>query len=97
MLTSINNKTACDWAAIQGHMDVVAFLTMCAAQANCSNGQLKEVNNFDMDEHRVHIYNQVVRDEFIDYELVLELILHIHTHFRSGSILCFLSGKLYNF
>lgn len=92
-LESTNGMTALDWSVKQGNSEITELLTaFTGIKSNTNETKCSSVQLCEEMEHRLTAYHNTVSDEYIDYDLALELIVYVHTKMQPGSILFFLPG-----
>ncbi|XP_050304202.1 3'-5' RNA helicase YTHDC2-like isoform X2 [Anthonomus grandis grandis] len=81
-------KTAWDYAQLADRRDVLEMLSSFREQKN----QEKSTADTDNSQFLLQLYDMSTPDDFIDYDLITELIKYIHANSDRGSILVFLPG-----
>ncbi|XP_063383096.1 3'-5' RNA helicase YTHDC2-like [Cydia fagiglandana] len=82
-----NGKTARDYALEAGHSECAALLASLGVPDDPKDTEDNAADNFLLD-----VYHHTVSEDFIDHDLMLALIKHIHINLPKGSILVFLPG-----
>ncbi|XP_012273815.1 probable ATP-dependent RNA helicase YTHDC2 [Orussus abietinus] len=92
-----NEWIALDWAKNMNQLECAELIEAYMRTYDCmeQGGSIMPTKDSTMseeDKFLLDIYHNTFRDENIDYELILSLIVHIHLKMPQGSILIFLPG-----
>ncbi|XP_034942957.1 3'-5' RNA helicase YTHDC2-like isoform X2 [Chelonus insularis] len=92
-----NEWTALDWAVNMNQIECSELIQAYMKTYNCSVEDREVVQSGDVslsedDKILLDIYHSTFNDDNVDYNLLLTLIVHIHTLMPPGSILVFLPG-----
>ncbi|XP_066993237.2 3'-5' RNA helicase YTHDC2 [Anabrus simplex] len=90
-----NEWTALDWARQMQHPDVVELLEAYRCTENVSSELLPVSPGVEMDEEErelLDLYQHCFNDDTIDMDLLMVLLVNIHTSPEKGAILVFLPG-----
>ncbi|XP_014486716.1 PREDICTED: probable ATP-dependent RNA helicase YTHDC2 [Dinoponera quadriceps] len=92
-----NEWTALDWAKKMNQTECAELIEAYMKTYDCvvSNDELVRVAETSLaeeDKILLDIYHHTFNDDNIDYNLLLELIFHVHLKMQPGSILIFLPG-----
>ncbi|KAI8433981.1 hypothetical protein MSG28_012132 [Choristoneura fumiferana] len=88
LVCDASGKTARDYALAGGHAATAALLASLAPPQDTHNAAKDEA----ADRFLLDVYHHTVSEDFIDHDLMLALIKHIHINLPKGSILIFLPG-----
>lgn len=96
-LRSSNEWTALDWAKEMNQTECAELIEAYMKSNDCAvpNNELARVAETSLSEEDkllLDIYHHTFNDDNIDYDLLLELVLHIHLKMPPGAILIFLPG-----
>ncbi|XP_031838803.1 3'-5' RNA helicase YTHDC2 [Nomia melanderi] len=96
-LRAANEWTALDWAKNMNQTECAELIEAYMKTYDCTSqgdaiAQAKNISLSEEDKLLLEIYHHTFNDDNINYNLLLQLILHIHKKMPPGSLLVFLPG-----